>query len=200
VEPAVDARVDLGVPGSCPLIGMVANFAPEKDHELFLAMAELIRAKRPEAHFVLIGDGPRRAAIQRLVVDRGLGDAFRFVTGKDRLRPYYEAMDAVVLTSKTEGLPNVVLEAMAYGRPIVAATAGGIPEVVSDRVTGRLIASRAPQDFADAVLELLEKPDDAARMGRQAAVYALDRFSVGSMAQAYRALYLKLLAAKRGAA
>lgn len=199
-DPLLDARVEMTVPRSAPLIGMVANFSADKDHALFVAMAERVRARRPDAHFALIGDGPLRPAIQRLAVQRGLADAFRFLGTKDALRPYYEAMDVFVLTSQTEGLPNVVLEAMAYGRPVVASAVGGIPEVISDRVTGVLVASRAPDDFAAAVLELLDHPDDAARMGRQAAVYARERFSTQVMAQAYRALYLRLLAAKRGAA
>lgn len=197
--PGVDARLDLTVPKACPLIGMVANFSADKDHELFVAMAEGVRARRPDAHFVLIGDGPRRAAIQRLVIHSGLGDAFRFTGRRDALRPYYDAMDVVVLCSRTEGLPNVVLEAMACGRPIVAAAVGGVPELVSDGVTGRLIASRAPADFALAVLDMLRQPENAARIGRQAARYARERFSVAAMTDAYRRLYLQLLDAKRGA-
>ncbi len=198
--PAMDARVEMTVPRSVPLIGMVANFAPEKDHELFVELAERVRAQRPDAHFVLIGDGPLRATIQRRVVDTGLVDAFRFLGTKERLRPYYEAMDAVVLTSKTEGLPNVVLEAMVYGRPVVAAAVGGIPEALEDCVTGVLIESRKPDDFAAAVLDLVNRPDEAARVGRQAAITARERFSPQAMTEAYRSLYLRLLATKRGAA
>ena len=199
-ETTIDARVDMTVPHTVPLVGMVANCAPEKDRELFVAMAERIRAKWPDAHFALIGDGPRREAIQRLVVHRGLADAFRFLGSKPQLRAYYEAMDVFVLTSKTEGMPNVVLEAMAYARPVIAAAVGGIPEVVSDRVTGLLIPSRNPDAFAAAVLELFDRPDERERIGRQSAVYVRERFSPQAMVDAYRSLYLRLLAQKRGTA
>ncbi len=196
---AADARLELTIPRASPLVGMVANFSPDKDHELFIAMAEAVRAQRPDAHFVLIGDGPRRASIQRFAVHRGLGDVIRFTGVREPLRPYYEAMDVAVLTSRTEGLPNVVLEAMACGRPVVAASVGGVPELVSDGVTGRLAASREPADFASAVLELLDHPENAARMGRQAALYAREWFSPEAMVRAYRTLYLRLFESKRGA-
>lgn len=197
-EDEKDVRIQLTVPESAPLVGMVANFSPDKDHELFIAMAEAVRQRRPDAHFVLIGDGPRRAAIQRLVVDRGIADAFRFVGSEDEIGRYYRAMDVVVLCSRTEGLPNVLLEAMVRGRPVVAASVGGIPEIVSDRVTGRLIASRTPDDFAEAVLEILEHPGEAEQMGQRAAIYTRDRFSPEVMTRAYRTLYTRLLASTRG--
>lgn len=198
--PPMEARTDMTVPRSVPLIGMVANFAPEKDHELFVEMAGRVRAQRPDAHFALIGDGPLRPAIQRRVVDTGLADAFRFPGTKDRLRPYYEAMDIVMLTSTTEGLPNVVLEAMACGRPVIAPAVGGIPEAIEDRVTGVLVASREPGDFAAAALNLVNHPDQAARIARQAAISARERFSLPAMIEAYQSLYRGLLAAKCGAA
>ncbi len=194
-----DVRLELTLPRTAPVVGMVANFSPDKDHALFVAMAERVRAQRPETHFVLAGDGPRRESIQREVLQRGLGDAFRFVSRRDDVFDLYRATDVTVLTSQTEGLPNVVLEAMAAARPVVAAAVGGVPEIIDDRVTGRLISTRNPDDFASAVLELIEDRAEAERMGLRAAAHVRGRFSVESMVAHHRELYLQLLSRARRA-
>jgi len=196
-ESVADVRLELTLPRSAPVVGMVANFSPDKDHALFVAMAERIRARRPDTHFVLAGDGPRREAIQRDVLLRGMGDVFRFVPKREDVFELYRVMDVFVLTSLTEGLPNVVLEAMAAARPVVAASVGGVPEIIDKAETGRLISSRDPGDFADAVLDILANQDEAGRMGARAAARVGERFSVESMVAQHRDLYLKLLESPR---
>ncbi len=187
------ARSELVLPSSVPVVGMVANFSADKDHELFVAMAERVRVRRADAHFVLVGNGPLRETVQRSVMQRGLGDAFRFALNCKDAAPLYAAFDVAVLTSKTEGLPNTVLEAMAAGRPVVAAKVGGVPEVVAHGDTGMLVDTRNPEDFADAVLNLISHPDEAARLGANAAAHVRAKFSVASMVAAHRELYLGLL-------
>lgn len=188
-----NARSELVLPGTAPVVGMVANFSADKDHALFVDMAERIRACRADAHFVLVGEGPLRESVQRAVVQRGLGDAFRFVLTCKDATPLYSAFDVAVLTSKTEGLPNVVLEAMAAGRPVVATNVGGVPEVIAHGETGMLVSTRNPEDFAEAVLKLLENRNEAVQLGANAAAHVRDRFSVDAMVRAHRDLYLGLL-------
>ncbi len=190
---AGDPRLALTLPRSAPVVGMVANFSPDKDHTLFVAMAAIVHARRPDAHFVLVGDGPLREATQRAVISGGLGDAFRFTGARPDATPLYPAFDVVVLTSKTEGLPNVILEAMAAGRPVVAAAVGGVPEIIEHGVTGRLVSTRNAGDFAREVLDLLEGREDAEHMGRRAAEHARTRFSVENMVRQHRDLYLQLI-------
>lgn len=192
------ARLALTIPHEAPVIGMVANYSPDKDHELFVGMAALIHGNRPDVHFVLAGDGPRRQDIQRTVVQLGLGDVFRFVSGSDDLAGLYAALDVVVLCSRTEGFPNVVLEAMAHGRPVVASDVGGVPEAIEDGITGRLIHDRTPGAFSEAVLALLDDREAAAHMGSRAAQRARDAFGISRMVAAYRDLYRDLLESKRG--
>lgn len=195
-----NARADLVLQGAVPVVGMVANFSADKDHALFMAMAERVRAHRADAHFVLVGDGPEREAIQRGVLQRGLGDAFRFVLTCKDATPLYTAFDVAVLTSKTEGLPNVLLEAMAAARPVVAAKVGGVPEIITHGDTGMLVDTRNPEDFAKNVLRLLDNRDEAVRLGANAAAHARAQFSVEAMVSAHRSLYLSLCqSAKRSA-
>jgi glycosyltransferase involved in cell wall biosynthesis len=90
----------------------------------------------------------------------GLGERARFLgpVPQDRLADLYNAADVLVLASTREGCPNVLLEALACGTPVVAAAAGGVPEIVRDPVAGRLVAERTPEAFADAVRDLLADP------------------------------------------
>jgi glycosyltransferase involved in cell wall biosynthesis len=199
VAPDRDIRLQLTIPRTAPVIGMVANFSEDKDHALFVAMAERIHKRRPDAHFVLVGDGPLRDATQRAAVRARLGDAFRFTGARADAASLNYTFDVAVLTSKTEGLPNAILEAMAAGRPVVAAAVGGVPEIVDDATTGRLMASRNADEFADAVLQLLENPTVSARMGERAAEHVREKFGVEAMVSAHRDLYLGLMAARRGA-
>jgi glycosyltransferase involved in cell wall biosynthesis len=192
-EPDRDPRLELTLPRAAPVVGMVANFSPEKDHALFVAVAALVHARRPDAHFVLVGDGPLREETQRAVVNRRLGDVFRFTGARTDATPLYPAFDVAVLTSRTEGLPNTVLEAMAAARPVVAAAVGGVPEIIEHGVTGRLVSTRNAGDFAEAVLKLLDNTVDAAMMGARAAEHARARFSVAAMVSQHRDLYLRLL-------
>jgi len=197
-----DARRELTIPPGCPVVGMVANFSPDKDHRLFVGIAERIHLKRPDCHFVLVGDGREREAVHRIVLRASLGDYFRIVTAHPDARLLYPAFDVALCTSRTEGFPNAVLEAMACGRPVVSAKVGGVGELVRDGDTGYLVASRDPEDFCGPVLRLLDDADEARRMGASARADATARFSVGTMVRAYRNLYLDLLArsgvARRG--
>ncbi len=194
-----DVRMELTLPRTAPLVGMVANFSPDKDHALFVSMAERIHMRRPDVHFVLVGEGPLRAPVQREIVKRGLGDVFRFVVKREEVFDLYRTMDVAVLTSKTEGLPNVVLEAMAAARPMVAAAVGGVTEIIDDRVTGRLISVRNPDDFAEAVIDSIENGVEAKQMGARAASSVLERFSIETMVARHQELYLQLLERARRA-
>ena len=101
--------------------------------------------------------------------------------------------DLVVLPSLSEGLPITLIEAMALGRPVVATGVGGIPEVVEDGVTARVVPPRSPAALAGAMLELLDAPDRAKRLGDAAWSVARAKFSAGRMVRRTEELYLELL-------
>ncbi len=184
------------LPGGGYLVGMVANFSPVKDHRLFVDMADILLKTRKDVHFLMVGTGPLVLEITSLVKKRGHRDFFTRLTTVGELADLYGAMDLIVLPSKMEGSPNVLAEAMASRTPVVAAKVGGVPELVEDGVTGVLLDSRSPADFAAAVGCLL---DDAARRGalaRRGEAWIRSHMTIDAMVASYRELYLGLLKKK----
>jgi glycosyltransferase involved in cell wall biosynthesis len=191
-------RKRLGVPDGKVVVGMVANYTPVKDHVLFVKMAGELCRRRDDVHFVLVGSGPLRGEIDRQIRAKGLAGHVTQLTTIAELPDVYRIMSVKVLTSQNEGFPNVVMEAMASGTPVVASAAGGIPELIENGVTGSLMTSRDPSAFADAVEKYLNDADTARTVGGAAARRIRERFSMGKMVDGYRALYADLLARKGG--
>ncbi|PCJ65417.1 MAG: hypothetical protein COA73_02340 [Candidatus Hydrogenedentota bacterium] len=188
----------LGVPDGKQVVGMVANYAPVKDHALFVKMASILCQRRNDIHFLLVGSGPLQDNVNRLIHSEGLTDQFTQLTTISELPDVYHLLSVKVLTSQNEGCPNVVMEAMASGTPVVASAVGGIPELIDDGVTGSLVASRDPEAFADAVEAYLNDVDKAQSVGEAAARSIRERFSVEKMIDDYRGLYAELLTSKGG--
>jgi glycosyltransferase involved in cell wall biosynthesis len=186
-------RATLRIPDGNRVIGMLANFSPVKDHALFVAAAAVLMQRRQNNHFVLAGSGPLRNEIERDIREKGMQDSFTIASPLDDVASFLGALDVCVLTSQREGFPNAVLEAMALGRPIVAATVGGIPELIEDGVSGLLVASREPSDFANTIARCLDDQPMAKALGIQAQRRVQSEFSVDRMVKGYRALYAELL-------
>jgi glycosyltransferase involved in cell wall biosynthesis len=148
-------RARLGLRGSVLLA--VGNLVPEKDHGLVLAA---LAVGIPGAMLLIAGDGPLRSALEQEAQARGVSARVRFLGAvpQSALIEYYNAADALVLTSRREGMPNVVLEALACGTPVVATRVGGVPEVIVDESAGRLVAEATAAAVADGVRTLLASP------------------------------------------
>jgi glycosyltransferase involved in cell wall biosynthesis len=191
-------RTRYRIPFHCHVIGMVANFSPVKDHALFVEAAAALIRRRADVHFLLVGTGPLVATIDRLIAKHDLRECFTHAATTAELPDLYALMDVSVLCSKVEGFPNVVIESMAAGTPVVATDVGGIPEIVQHGVTGRLVTSRNPEDLAAEIDWVLSHPDDSRAMAQRAARWVSTELSMEKMVEGYRALYAELLAdAKR---
>ena len=176
-----------------PLVAIVANFFPIKGHRYLIRAIPKVVEAYPETRFVLAGDGESRPAAEALVEQLGVSDRVTF-TGEIRdTLDLMRASDLVVLPSLSEGLPITLIEAMALGRPVVATGVGGIPEVVEDGVTARVVPPRSSAALAGAMLELLDAPDRAKRLGDAAWSVAREKFSAGRMVRRTEELYLELL-------
>jgi glycosyltransferase involved in cell wall biosynthesis len=139
-----------------PTLACVGNLVPEKGLELALhALARL-----EEAQLVLVGDGPSRRDLSELAAQLGIASRVRFVptVAQRELRHLYAAADALLLTSTREGWPNVLLESLACGTPVVAVDVGAVREIVTAPVAGRVVQERDPALLAQAVRELLQSP------------------------------------------
>lgn len=182
-------RSIIGLPADAPLIGSVFRFWSEKDPQLWLETAASVAAKRPDARFVLVGDGPLRDEMARHAARLGLGERL-FMPGVTR-DPHVPmaAMDVFLLTSRMEGTPNVLIEAQMLGVPVVTTVAGGSAETVEHGRTGWVVPERDSQRLGERVLAVLE--DEAWRA--EAAVVAPDfarrRFGIDRMLAETREVY-----------
>jgi len=171
------ARQSLGLTALTLL--SVGRLVPGKGHALVVQALEQI----PEAELVVVGDGPERNAIEEAVKAGGLMGRVRFTGALPhaKLVEYYRAADVMVLASASEGMPNVVLEALACGTPVVATAVGGIPEIL-DRSVGRVVASREPPQIAAAINELRASMPERAAVRSYAERFGWDD-TIGSLAQ-----------------
>lgn len=148
--------------GRAPVIGVVSRLSPEKGVDLALRIHRVVIARHPAARLVIAGEGQERAALEALSGELGLGDSVQWLGYRDDLDPMYGEMDVLLLPSRSEGLPNVILEGMAHGIPVVATAVGGVPEVVTDGGNGFLVPSGDVDGLARSVTRLLD--DEALRL------------------------------------
>jgi L-malate glycosyltransferase len=178
-------------------VGMVARMNHRyKNHSGFLRIATLIHARLPNAEFVLAGDGPLRQELEREAVSLGLDNSVIFLGDCQDMPAVLASIDVAVLTSDSESLSNVILEAMAAGLPAVAYDVGGNSELLSSQ-RGILIPAGNETSFADAVEKLLTDAALREQMGRNAQQFARENFSLDRVRQRYIELYVGLLQKKR---
>jgi glycosyltransferase involved in cell wall biosynthesis len=181
-----EARRALGLSGPKVLVS-VGNLAPEKGHDLFIETV----AALPGIEALIVGEGPERRRLRGLIERAGVADRLRILgeMPQERLRLVYGAADALVLASTREGWPNVLLEAMACGTPVVATAVGGVREIVTDPVAGRVVESRDRASLADAVSGLLASQRERSAVRRHA-----ERFGWEEVVRGQIALFQSVLA------
>ncbi len=183
-------RRELGLRSDIPLVAMVACFKPQKAPLDFLEVASLVSAKFPPVQFLLVGDGVLRSRIERRIEQLGLSGKI-ILTGWRRDMPEIMAsIDILVLTSLWEGLPQVILEAMASAKPVVAMDVDGIGEVVVDGETGFTIPPGKLSLMAERLVSLLREPGQASKMGEAARQRLSEEFDVRVMVEKLTQLYL----------
>jgi glycosyltransferase involved in cell wall biosynthesis len=197
-------RRELGIAGEVPLVGFVARLDPWKGADVFVRAAALVARERPEARF-LVCAGPvpgyegYAREVKGLAAALGLGERMVFTDWRYRLDDIPEvmaALDVFVHTSvRPEPFGLVLVEAMATMKPVVAANAGGVPEVVEDGVTGLLVPPGDAAAVAAAVLGVLAEPGRARAMGAAGRARAEARFEVGAYAARIQAVYASILGA-----
>jgi glycosyltransferase involved in cell wall biosynthesis len=168
-RPAPAAGVMPALPSGGPVIGIIGTVHPNKGHVAFLNMAAAVAQRVPEARFVIAGRYDERSRyyrrLTRLRRQLALEDRVIFTGFIDPIAPLVERLAVLVITSTTESLPRVALEAMAAGRPVAAFDIGGVSDLVQDGATGRLIRFGDVDAMTEAVCRLIAEPAEAARLG-----------------------------------
>ncbi len=172
-----------------PVIGSLGRLSEQKSYDV------LIRAllKLPDANVVLVGDGPERPALERLAEELGVRERLHITGWTDSARAHLGYFDVFALVSRYEAFPLSILEAMLAGVPVVATDVGSVAEAVRDGHTGLLVPSGSPAEVARAIRSLLDEPEHARALARNARADILERFTASRMAANYVQLYDRLL-------
>ena len=169
----------------------VGRLDPVKGFDVALAALAILAPRFPGAELTIVGDGPERESLKARARELGVADRTRFTgfVAPGRVCEPIEAASLALIPSRSEGLPNVAIQAAFLGRPIVGTDVGGLPEAVVDGETGRLVPPDDPAALAAAVAELLGDPERARAMGRAARRRAEELFDWGRCVDAHEALY-----------
>lgn len=175
------ARESLGIPSDAPVLGSVFRMSEEKRPLMWVEAAAAAARHNPLMHFIVCGDGPMRSDMAERAAALGLADRFHLPGQQTNIASWYKAMDVVMLTSRHEGLPNVLLEAQCLGVPVVAPDVGGMSEAVLQGVTGWTVRDATADDLADRSLACLADPGWLAQAKAAAPQFVKERFSVSAM-------------------
>jgi phosphatidylinositol alpha-1,6-mannosyltransferase len=192
-------RGRLGIPVEAPTLLGVGRMATKKGFHVLVEALPAVFADHPEAHLILAGGGDRLDELRRATSTWKERVHFPGAVERDTLPDLYRAADLFVLPAvhdsrgNVDGLPNVILEAMASGLPVVASGISGIPLAVEDRRHGRLVGEGSPDELAAALCELLDAPDERRRAGERARERAVRELTWDAVAQRYRDAYCEAL-------
>jgi glycosyltransferase involved in cell wall biosynthesis len=187
-----EVRAELGIPVEASVVCTVGRLSKEKDQALLVeAMAPLLGTG---VHLVIVGDGPEREALREQIAGIAAGPYVHMTGPRSDVERVLAAADAFALTSRTEGLPLVLLEAMATALPVIATAVGGIPDLIEPRITGLLVGTGDRQQLTRQLAWVSTDASSSRRMGQAARRHVVARHSVERMAREYEDLYASVLA------
>ena len=193
VAPRSDIKTQLGIPKESQVVGIVAAIIEIKNHELFLLTAREILKQNTTVKFLIVGDGDRRAAIEKLASELKIHDDVIFTGFRNDVADIISIMDVGILTSHSEGIPVTLLEYMSSSKPVVCTDVGGISELVEDNVSGFLVPPNDYQAFATKIYRLLTDEELARKMGASAYERVRENFSEGIMMEKIKRVYDDIL-------
>jgi glycosyltransferase involved in cell wall biosynthesis len=175
--------------GSDPVVGTVGRLAEEKRPFLWLQIACEVLKRRPQTKFLWVGGGPLETELRKEIASRGIGDRVVVAGVRKDIGTVLSALSVFLLTSRQEGLPNVLIEAQALGVPVVSAAVGGALETFQEGISGLGVSGSWAADYASAVTRLLDDPKALVRAKRYGPTLVKERFSVDSAVDKMLALY-----------
>jgi glycosyltransferase involved in cell wall biosynthesis len=166
------------VPKGIPLIGFVGRLEHEKGPDLFIRAAEYVHFRRPDVHFVLVGDGSMKKELLEMRTKMRLTDNIHFVGWTNNTANIYPALDILAHTSRSDGTSLVLLEAMSCGCPTIGLAVGGVPEIIENESTGVLAGAGDWEHIGIRIVQLLEEPEDLRKMSVAARARVKELFNI----------------------
>ena len=197
-DPAMHSRSrlrrELGIPTQAPLVGTIAMLRRMKGHDVFLEAAAIVRAHIPEARFLIVGDVPSTSPVKAELLVRadhlGIQAHVIFAGYRDDIPEVLADLDCVVLAStRSEGLPQVIGQALAMARPVVATDVGATSELIQNQVTGILVAPNDASALAEGIGFVLREPERAAQWARAGQQRVREGYNLPHMADQMERLY-----------
>jgi glycosyltransferase involved in cell wall biosynthesis len=192
VEERHSARARWGIAQEAYVIAAIGRLSTEKRFDLYLRVCAAIAERLPEAVFLLVGGGKQEANLKELAATLGLGARLIFTGLTREMLSVYAATDLVMVTSDTEGIPHVLLEAMGQGIPVVSTAVGGIPEIVTSGENGLLVPMGSLDELANAALRIHNEPGLGCRLAAGGHEVA-GQFTVERLVAGTEQVYKKVL-------
>ena len=186
----------LGLDPHAIIIGTAGRLIATKGVSYFIEAAQRIKRTHPKAQFLIVGDGPERAALERLAVRLGIGEDVKFTGYRRDLLGILPVINVFVVPSLSEGQSIVTLEAMAARRPVVAFKTGGLPEIITNNRSGILVPEMDSRHLAQRIIDLLENPKQAEKLGNTARSVVEQKFQQYQMVQKTEEIYRQCLREK----
>lgn len=187
-------RQETGIPADHKIVGMISVLRSWKGHIHFIEAARELSKTLLPLHFVIAGDGPQRDTIRQLLDEYKLNDKITLLGHRHDVDNILAGLDCLCLPSTAhEGVPQIILQAHAVATPVIATRIGGIPEVVTDRVTGRLVAPQNSSELASAINDTLLNPDQARTWAKRAQAMVRSHYSQEAMAIQLELIYQKFI-------
>lgn len=194
-------RSELTIKESAPVVTIVARLTPVKDHALFLRAAAAVVRRIPDARFLIVGDGELRVELEQLTARLGVEKNVHFLGWRRDITAIYADSTIVAISSLNEATTLTLIEAMASRKPIVATAIGGVPDLFPEKrmsgntihaSTGVLVDSRNPEDFAEALLTIIEDEELQNEMGARGREFAKEHLSREKFLKDLESVYMSL--------
>jgi glycosyltransferase involved in cell wall biosynthesis len=194
----LELRKKYDLPPGCKLVASCGRLSPEKGHSVFLSMATMLSREFDDLRFLLVGEGPQKNKLKSLGKALILSRKLVLAGFIPNFSQHLPQVDVFVNASFSEGMPNVILEALSFARAVVATDVGGVREIIEDRKTGLLVEAGNAQKLADRVSELLIKPELRSQLGEAGREFVTRQHSFTAQAERLKELYLSVAGAEAG--
>lgn len=184
-----EIKKELNIDFQKHIIGFVGRLSYQKNPQMFVDIAKKILRKRNDVQFLIIGDGELRQQVEEQIKKYDIENKIKILGYRKDIPRILQIIDIVVFTSRWEGLPNVLLEASASAKPVVASDVDGVREVVIDKKTGFVISLVDEEGFLNAILKLLDSPVEAMKMGKEGRNFVRETFGVSKFIKNIEKIY-----------